>query len=683
MKRLGFVLAILGVGVAIYFFSMRSNSMKLGSEQIALDRFHDLQILRYDTPGFEQLSLKQKELLYYLAEAALAGRDIMWDQNFKHNLTIRRTLEEIVKHYSGDRKDPRFLAFMVYVKRVWFSNGIHHHYSMDKMIPEVKPEYFQELVNATPSKDFPTQAGESKEGLANRLIPIIFDPKIAAKKVNLDSTIDMVESSAINFYEGVNQAEVAEYFNSIRDLSDPAPISYGLNSKRVKVDGKVEQKVYKIGGMYSEAISEICVWLRKAMDVAESETQKQALSELITYYQTGDLRAFDRYNILWVQDVAPVVDAVNGFIETYDDPLGHTGSFESVVSFKDLDLTKKFGVLSHEAGWFEKNSPIDEQYKRPNVVGVSYKVITVVMESGGSSPATPIGINLPNADWIRAKHGSKSVSLRNIEDAYNKVMKKSGALEEFYLPEQQKWILEHGEIVDKLTTGLHEVVGHASGVTKPGVGTLHETLKGYSSCLEEARADLVALYYIGDEHMVKLGLTPTTDVIKAEYTQYMVNGLYRQLVRIEEGKNIEESHMRNRQLIARWAYNEGLKDKVVELVKVDGKTYTKVNDFQKLRVLFGRLLKEVQRIKSEGDYNAGRDLVENFAVTFDRDLHKEVLVRWKKLDLPSYNGFVNPNFEVIRNAKGEIADIKLKPVTNFTEQMLDYAANYSHLPHYN
>lgn len=687
MKTLHWLPAVF-IGVAIVaIWGGRQKTMKSKQQKEnlspALERFHDLQILRYDVVGFENLSLQQKELIYYLSQAALAGRDITWDQNFKHNLTIRRTLEEIVKHYPGDRNDQRFKDFLIYTKRVWFSNGIHHHYGSDKLIPQMPQDYFLQLVHATPSESFPTAEGESKEALGQRLAVILYDPMIAAKKVNLDSSVDQVAHSAVNFFEGLTQAEVTDYFKSITDIKDATPISYGLNTKLVKQDGKVSPQTYKIGGMYSKAIEQICYWLKKATTVAQSPLQREAFEELIRYYETGDLRAFDRYNILWVKDTESVVDAVNGFIETYDDPLGHTGTYESVVSFKDLDLTKKFGVLSHEAGWFEKNSPIDAQYKRNDVVGVSYKVITVAMESGASSPATPIGINLPNADWLRAAHGSKSVSLRNIEDAYDRARKASGAAKEFYLPEQQKWLDEHGELVNKLTTGLHEVVGHASGILKPGVGTPHETLKGYASTLEEARADLVALYFIGDQHLVDLGLTPSTDVVKAEYVQYMTNGLFLQLTRIEPGKNIEEAHMRNRQLIARWVYEHGLAEKVTELLQKDGKTYVQVNDFGKLRVLFGQLLREVQRIKSEGDYAAGKALVETYGVNFDRTLHEEVLARWKKLDLPAYMGFVNPKLTLVQDTAGKVTDVTVSYPTDFTEQMLDYAANHSFLPHYN
>lgn len=648
------------------------------------EQFADLRILRYQIPDFEKLTLQQKTLAYYLSKAALAGRDIIWDQNYKHNLTIRRTLEQIVKHYKGDRNNAEFTKFMVYAKRVWFSNGIHHHYANDKILPEFSPMYFANLITETTDGTFPTSAHESIGDFVSRLTPILFDPTIAPKKVCQDSSVDLVTCSAVNFYEGVTQAEVEAYFKSIQVPGDTSPISYGLNSKKVKVEGSVKELVYSSNGLYGEAIKKIVFWLNKAMDFAETDLQKQSFEKLIAYYETGELRYFDEYNILWVQDTTPVVDAVNGFIEVYNDPLGYAGSWESVVSIKDLDATQKFGVLSHEASWFEKNSPIMEQHKRANVTGVSYKVINVVQESGDSSPSTPIGINLPNANWIRAQHGSKSVSLTNIEHAYELASKESGAMQEFYLPEQQAWLNEHGSIADRLHTGLHEVVGHASGQLEPGTESAGEVLKNYASPLEEARADLVGLYYIGDQHLVDIGVSPTTDIIKASYTRFINGGLLVQLSRVELGKDLEEAHMRNRQLIAKWVFEKGQPEGVIErrdVTTADGiKTHYVINDYAKLRNLFGQLLREIQRVKSQGDYEAGKALVENYGVKIDRALHEQVKRRWAKLNLAPYAGFINPSLVAVKNKDGSIADVTVTYPTNFVDQMLHYGRYHSFLP---
>lgn len=641
------------------------------------EQFADLRVLRYRIADFDKLTLQQKTLAYYLSMAALAGRDITWDQHYKHNLTIRRTLEEIVKHYAGNRDSDDFKKFLVYTKRVWFSNGIHHHYSNDKFLPDFSPAYFAQLIKESPKGRFPAD-------ILTFLTPILFDPTIAAKKVCQDSSQDLIQCSAVNFYDDVTQHEVEAYYKSIQKPNDAEPISYGLNSKKVKVDGKVQEHVYSTTGLYKEAITQIVFWLKKAALVAESDKQKQSLEKLIEYYETGNLKAFDEYNILWVSDTTPVVDTINGFIEVYNDPLGMTGTFESVVSIKDLELTQKFSALSHEAGWFEKNSPIMEQHKRENVTGVSYKVIHVVQESGDSSPATPIGINLPNANWIRAKHGSKSVSLTNIEGAYELASKESGSVKAFYLPEQQAWIEEHGSIADRLHTGLHEVIGHGSGKLEPGVASAGEVLKNYASPLEEARADLVGLYYVGDKHLVDIGVSPTTEIEKAAYTKYINNGLLVQLSRVELGKNLEEAHMRNRQLIAKWAYEHGLAEGVIERrdVKVDDgtNTYFVVRDYAKLRALFGQLLREVQRIKSQGDYKAGKDLVENYGVKIDPELHAQVKRRWAKLNLAPYAGFINPVLHPVMDSSGKITNVTVEYPKSFTEQMLDYAANHSFLP---
>jgi dipeptidyl-peptidase-3 len=647
------------------------------------EQFADIRVLRYHIPEFEKLSLQQKQLAYFLSMAALAGRDIAWDQHYKHNLTIRRTLEEIIKHYKGNRDTTEFKNFLVYAKRVWFSNGIHHHYSNDKFLPEITPAYFANLVSESTNAHFPVQQGETPTALAQRLTPILFDPTIAKKKVCQDSSQDLVKCSAVNFYDGVTQAEVEAYFKGVIDPNNQEPVSHGLNSKKIKVDGQVKEHVYSSNGLYGEAIKQIVSWLKLAAQVAETDIQRQSLEKLVEFYETGNLQAFDEYSILWVQDTTPVVDAINGFIEVYNDPLGMTGSWESVVSIKDLDATQKFGVLSHEAGWFERNSPIMEQHKRENVTGVSYKVINVVQESGDSSPATPIGINLPNANWIRAKHGSKSVSLTNIEHAYELASKESGPQQAFYLPEQQAWLDQHSSIADRLHTGLHEVIGHGSGKLEPGVASVGEVLKNYASPLEEARADLVGLYYIGDQHLVDIGVSPTTDIVKAAYTRYINGGLIVQLSRVELGKDLEEAHMRNRQLISKWVYEKGQVDNVIERQDVatpDGtNTYFVVRDFDKLRTLFGQLLREVQRIKSQGDYEAGKNLVEGYGVKIDQELHAQVKRRWAKLNLAPYAGFINPSLKPVKDASGQVIDVLVEYPSSFTEQMLHYAEHHSFL----
>ncbi|USN51909.1 MAG: dihydrofolate reductase [Myxococcales bacterium] len=649
------------------------------------EQFSDLRILRYEIPGFDQLTLKQKELAYYLSEAARSGRDIYWDQNYKHNLRVRRIIEQIVMNFTGDKTTQEYQNFLVYAKRVWFSNGIHHHYSNDKILPTFSKDYFSDLIKTCENAQFPLLAGESVDELIQKMTPIIFDPIIGAKKVNLDENIDKIKCSAVNFYQDLSEEEVAEYYRSLSDANDPTPLSHGLNSKKIKLDGRLHENVYKVGGLYGEAISEIVKWLEKALMVAESDLQASSIAKLIEYYKTGDLKKFDEYNILWVQDTDSVVDTVNGFIEVYDDPLGHTGSWEAVASIKDLEATKRFGVLSHEAQWFEDNSPILDTHKRTSVTGVSYKIINVVAESGASSPSTPIGINLPNADWIRKLHGSKSVSLGSIEHAYNQASHGT-TLDEFYLSAQKEWILVYGDIADKLHTGLHEVIGHASGQLEEGVQPPHVTLGSYASALEEARADLVGLYYIGDQHLVDIGVSPSTEIIKASYTQYINNGLLKQMARIDLGKNIEESHMRNRQMIAAWAYEHGRANNVIErydLQTPEGlKTYFVVNDFQALRELFGELLKEVQRIKSQGDFEAGKNLIENYGVRVDETLHRQVKQRWEKLGVAPYAGFINPQLVPVYNENQELIDVEVSYPNDFVNQMLDYGLRYSFLPHY-
>ncbi len=654
--------------------------------QWVTEQFADLRILRYQVPRFNELSLEQKKLAYYLAQAGLAGRDMHWDQNYKHNLTIRRLLEQVVENYSGDRDGEVFQKILVYAKRVFFANGIHHHYSNDKIVPEFSDPEFREIFARSPSENYPLSGEESTAEFLDRIIPIMCDPTIAPKKVCLDDSVeDKVSASAVNFYDGVTQAEVDEYFATITDKSDPTPISYGLNTKKMKIDGKVVEIPYNAYGLYGEAMRETIKWLRLALTVTENQLQYDALSKLIEYYETGDLRKFDEYNILWVQDTVSVVDAVIGFIEVYNDPMGRGGSYESVVSIKDIEATRTFGKLSDEAGWFEKYSPIAEEHKREEVKGVSYKIITVVHESGDSSPATPIGINLPNADWIRSMHGSKSVSLGNIEGAYDKASQGT-VLDEFFLPEQASVIRRYGEVAGRLHTGLHEVIGHASGKLEANVAPPHETLKQYASALEEARADLVALYYIGDAHIVDIGVSPHTDVMKSEYNNYITNGLLKQLARLELGKNLEEAHMRNRQLISKWVYEQGLSENIVERIdrqtEEGVKTYFVVNDFEKCRNLFGQLLREIQRIKSQGDFSAGRALVEGYGVIVDTELHQQVKRRWAKLNIAPYAGFINPQLLPIEDNDGNIIDVVVDYPTDFTKQMLYYGRYHSFLPNY-
>ena len=651
--------------------------------QFKTEQFADLYIARYQVPGFDELPLKQKRLIYYLYQAALSGRDIYYDQNYKYNLLVRRTLEAIVNGYTGDRDTEDFEKFLVYTKRVWFSNGIHHHYSTIKFLPNIPPEYFAALVRNTPAETLLLKEGQAVEELTAFLTPIIFDPDVAAKKVNIDPGVDQVARSATNYYEGLTQAEVEAYYEKVIDKSDPTPISYGLNSKLVKDNGQIREKVWKVGGMYSPAIERIVYWLEKASGVAENEQQKATFDKLIEYYHTGDLHTFDEYNIAWVQDVNSRVDVINGFIEVYADPLGYRGAFESVVSFKDMTATKRIEAISDQAQWFEDNSPIIEAHKKAEVTGISASVITVVVESGDCSPSSPIGSNLPNANWIRATHGSKSVSLGNIVDSYTEVAKGTGFLEEFaFSPEEIDRAKKWGTLARNLTLDMHEVIGHASGRLEPGVATPKETLKSYASTLEEARADLVALYYVVDPKLIEIGVMPELDVGKAGYDRYIRNGLMTQLARIKPGDNIEEAHMRNRQLIAAWVYEKGQSDKVIERVVRDGKTYFVINDYDQLRELFGQLLREVQRIKSQGDYKAGKDLVETYGVKVEPELHAEVLERYGKLGIAPYGGFINPRLTAVMDGD-KIVEVEIEYPIDFTNQMLEYARDYSFLPTYN
>ena len=647
-----------------------------------VEQFADLQILRYRVPGFENLSLQQKELVYYLTEAALQGRDILFDQNGKYNLRIRRTLEAVYTGYKGDKNTPDFKAMEVYLKRVWFSNGIHHHYGSEKFVPGFAPEFFKEAVLSVDASTLPLAEGQTAEQLCDELSPVIFDPTVMPKRVNQAAGEDLVLTSACNYYDGVTQKEAEDFYNAMKDPKDETPVSYGLNSRLVKENGKIQEKVWKVGGLYGQAIDKIVYWLKKAEGVAENPEQKAVISELIKFYETGDLKTFDEYAILWVKDLNSLVDFVNGFTESYGDPLGMKASWESLVNFKDMEATHRTEIISGNAQWFEDHSPVDKLFKKDEVKGVSAKVITAAILAGDLYPATAIGINLPNSNWIRSHHGSKSVTIGNITDAYNKAAHGNGFNEEFvYSDTELQLIDKYADLTGELHTDLHECLGHGSGKLLPGVDP--DALKAYGSTIEEARADLFGLYYVADPKLVELGLTPNADAYKAEYYTYLMNGLMTQLVRIEPGNNVEEAHMRNRQLIARWVFEKGVADKVVELVKKDGKTYVVVNDYEKLRALFGELLSEIQRIKSTGDYQGAHDLVENYAVKVDPALHAEVLERYKKLNLAPYKGFVNPKYEAVVDAAGKITDVKVTYDEGYAEQMLRYSKDYFNLPSIN
>ncbi|MDV7048520.1 dipeptidyl-peptidase 3 family protein [Bacteroides cellulosilyticus] len=647
-----------------------------------VEQFADLQILRYRVPGFENLSLQQKELVYYLTEAALQGRDILFDQNGKYNLRIRRTLEAVYTGYKGDKNTPDFKAMEVYLKRVWFSNGIHHHYGSEKFVPGFAPEFFKEAMLSVDASTLLLAEGQTAEQLCDELSLVIFDPAVMPKRVNQAAGEDLVLTSACNYYDGVTQKEAEDFYNAMKDPKDETPVSYGLNSRLVKENGKIQEKIWKVGGLYGQAIDKIVYWLKKAEGVAENPEQKAVIAELIKFYETGDLKTFDEYAILWVKDLNSLVDFVNGFTESYGDPLGMKASWESLVNFKDMEATHRTEIISGNAQWFEDHSPVDKQFKKDEVKGVSAKVITAAILAGDLYPATAIGINLPNSNWIRSHHGSKSVTIGNITDAYNKAAHGNGFNEEFvYSDAELQLIDKYADLTGELHTDLHECLGHGSGKLLPGVDP--DALKAYGSTIEEARADLFGLYYVADPKLVELGLTPNEDAYKAEYYTYLMNGLMTQLVRIEPGNNVEEAHMRNRQLIACWVFEKGAADKVVELVKKDGKTYVVVNDYEKLRELFGELLSEIQRIKSTGDYQSAHDLVENYAVKVDPALHAEVLERYKKLNLAPYKGFVNPKYEAVVDAAGKITDVKVTYDEGYAEQMLRYSKDYSNLPSIN
>ncbi len=634
-----------------------------------IDRFADVRILRYQVPGFESLTLDQKKLVYYLTQAGLAGRDIMYDMNYRHNLEIRRTLEAIIKNYDGDKSADAWQDFMTYTKRVWFASGIHHHYSMQKFRPGFSSSFFDNLCQSVGV----TISEEARKA--------IFDPAYDNKKVNLDPSRDLLLASAVNFYApDISAQEASEYYTQKTANDSEEPVSHGLNSRLVKnTNGELIEEVYSLGGKYGDAIAQIISWLEKAVVVAENQPQAEALELLIEYYKTGDLATWDAYNIAWVKATEGDIDYINGFVEVYNDPLGFKGSYENIVEITDFEASARMQVLSENAQWFEDNSPIMEQHKKSNVVGVSYKVVNVAGESGDASPSTPIGVNLPNANWIRSKHGSKSVSLGNIINAYDKASG-PGLTQEFaHDQEEIERAKEYGEIADKLSTALHEVIGHASGQIEPGVGSPSETLKNYRSTLEEARADIIALYYILDPKIVELGLLPSIEAGKAEYDAFISNGLLKQLRRLSPGEDIEESHMRNRQLIAAWAYEKGQDEQVVIKVERDGKIYYDIRDYQKLRLIFGQLLREIQRIKSQGDYEAGKNLVETYAVKVDPEVHQQVLDRTSVLNIPPYGGFVNPKLVPETDENENITDIRISYPDSFIKQMLEYSEHYSFL----
>ena len=675
MNHLKHILIVSAVALSATFSNAQNSSKDMNYH---VDRFADIEVLRYDVPGFNALTLNQKILLYYLSQAASWGRDILFDQHGKYNLVLRQTLENIYTNYSGDKSDAQYKAFETYLKQVWFANGVHHHYSMDKFQPQFSKEFFETQLKALPKDKQTLFDGTTVSERQEILEKVIFDKDFMPKRVCQGEGFDLIKASANNFYEGVTQKEVEAYYNSLKTPNDSTPISYGLNSKVIKENGKLKEITYKVGGLYTEAIEKIVYWLKKAETVAENDTQKAIIDKLVKYYETGDLKTFDEYSILWVGETQSRIDFINGFIEVYGDPLGLKGAWESVVNFKNLEASRRTEIISANAQWFEDNSPTDKRFKKDNVTGVSAKVITVCALAGDSYPASPIGINLPNADWIRAQYGSKSVTIGNLTEAYDLAAKGDGFNEEF-IPDKSiiELIDKYGFITDDMHTDLHECLGHGSGQLLPGVDP--DAMKSYGSTLEEARADLFALYYLADPKMIELGLLDNADAYKAQYYEYMMNGSMTQLKRIELGKDVEEAHMRNRKLIAEWCIEHGKADNVIALIKKDGKTYLQINDYEKLRHLIGELLAEVQRIKSEGDYEACSKLIETYGVKVDQDLHKEVLERFSKLNLAPYKGFINPVFKTKSDSKGNITDVTLDFSEDYVHQMLRYSTECSPL----
>jgi dipeptidyl-peptidase-3 len=655
---------------------IRNDGTKNGDFKYLVEKFDDIQVLKYHLKDFEALSLRQKILIYNLSQAALAGRDILWDQNFRYNLLIRKTLEAVIRNYPGDRETPEYGDFLIYAKKVFFANGIHHHYSADKFIPGFQKKYFANLVKGTASEFLPLAKGQTSDQLIALLTPVIFDERLYARKVERKAGTDIVAESASNFYEGVKQQEVEEFYAGKVEVNDPRPVSLGLNSKIKKIGGKVIEEVYKSGGKYGAEIDQIINWLKKAIPFSENVDQLNELQRLINFYETGDLKKWDDYNIAWAGNTTTMVDYINGFIEIYEDPLGMKATWEAVVEYTDIEATKRTEIITANAQWFEDNSPVHPQYKKEKVVGVAAKVIDVAMLGGDCYPLSPLGINLPNSNWIRKEVGSKSVTLANITNAIEIASHGNGFLEEFAADQAEvERIKKYETIADALHTDLHECVGHASGKLAPG--TDPNALKNYASALEEARADLFALYFIMDNKLLELGLIPDIDASKASYDSYLRNGLLTQLVRIRQGKDIEEAHMRNRSAISHWVYENGKADNVVEIFRRDGKTYVRVNDYVMLRTLFGKLLREIQRIKSEGDFEAGKNLIEDYGVKIDQKLHAEIVRRYAKLNLAPYTGFVNPYLFPVLKKNGEITDIRVEYTDDFLGQMMYYGENYS------
>lgn len=656
--------------IAVAFSTQTAMANNNNKFNYVVDRFADIEVLRYKVPGFENLSTRQKGLIYYLTEAAIAGRDILWDQNGKYNLSIRQLIENVYTHFTGNKESRQYKALEKYLKLIWFGNGIHHHYSMDKFVPEFDETFLRYEVTKLPESKQPSNIDE--------LCKVIFDPTVAAKRVNQAEGEDLITTSACNLYEGVTQQQVEDYYNALKDTTDLTPISYGLNTRVTMVDGKVTEQVYRLGGLYSDAIARIVDNLTKAREYAENEKQATVIDKLISYYKSGDLAMFDDYSIEWVEDTNSQVDFINGFIESYGDPLGMTGAWESIVNFKNIEASQRTEAMSENAQWFEDHSPVDPRFRKEEVKGVTAKVITAAILAGDAYPATPIGINLPNANWIRAAHGSKSVTIENITQAYDEASHGSGFNEEFVIDESTRQLMDkYLFITDNLHTDLHECLGHGSGRLLPGVDP--DALKAHGSTLEETRADLFALYYLADPKLLELGLLDNPEAYKAEYYKYILNGMMTQLMRIEPGKDVEEAHMRNRKLISEWAYEHGRSENVIEMVTIEGKTFIKINDYERLRELFGELLEEIQRIKSEGDYEAGRDLVEKYAVKVDSKLHNEVLERYSRLNIAPYKGFVNPVYTPIFDTEGNIADVMIDYSEDYVSQMLRYSRDYSPL----
>jgi dipeptidyl-peptidase III len=646
-------------------------------------KFADIQMLRYKVEDFESLPLQQKTLVYYLHKAALCGRDILFDQNCRYNLRIRKMLETVYTDYQGKRSGKDYDAFVVYLKRVWFSNGIHHHYGSEKFVPGFSEKFLDKAVHSVPASKLPLAQGQTVDQFISEIFPVIFNPEIMPMRVNQADGQDLIKTSACNYYgEGVTQADAENFYNNMKDPGEACPVMYGMNSRLEKKDGKVYENVWRVGGLYGKAIEKIVYWLEKAEPFAENEKQAAVIKKLVEFYRTGNLKDFDEYAILWVKDTDSHVDFTNGFTESYGDPLGMKASWESIVNFKNVGATARTEKLSANAQWFEDNSPVDSRFKKEKVKGITAKVITAAVLGGDLYPSTAIGINLPNSNWIRKEYGSKSVTIGNITDAYNKAAHGNGMLGEYVIDKATLELIDkYGDTCDELHTDLHECLGHGSGKLLPGVDP--DSLKAYGSTIEEARADLFGLYYIADKKLVDLGLTPNLEAYKSQYYTYMMNGLMTQLVRIQPGNNIEEAHMRNRSMIAHWAYEHGKAENVVELVKHNGKTYVKINDYAKLRDLFGELLAEIQRVKSEGDFAGARKLVEDYGVKVDPVLHKEVLERYQKLNISPYKGFINPDYKATTDADGNITDVEAVYGESYEDQMLRYSREYSLLPYVN